>query len=194
MFLENEPIKYKVMIQTIIFCGLRLGELTALEWTDIDFGEETISVSKQLQHMPGLGTYEMDSTKSESGNRTISMPARLVNLLKEYKAWQDEEKIKRENKWIESHKLFTKENGELIHPDTPSKWFTKFIKRTNLPKLTFHQLRRTNAALLISMGVDAAAVSKRLGHSKISTTADIYGHALKRYDKEAADKLGSLIK
>jgi integrase len=191
--LENEPLKYKVMIYTAVFSGVRLGELSALEWSDIDFDKKTLAVSKQLQHLPKLGTYEIDSTKSESGKRIISIPKSLAGLLKEYKIWQDEEKIKRGDKWTETNKLFTKENGGHIFPDTPSKWFIKFIKRNNLPQLTFHQLRHTNASLLIGQGVDAAAVSKRLGHAKISTTTDIYGHALKPKDREAADKLDNLI-
>jgi integrase len=135
----------------------------------------------------------MESTKSESGNRTISIPAMLTDLLKEYKAWQYGEKEKWGDTWVDSDKLFTQEDGKPIFPDTPSKWFGKFIKRNNLPPLTFHQLRHTNASLLIGQGVDVATVSKRLGHAdKIITWK--YTHALKQHDREAVDKLESLIK
>jgi integrase len=71
------------------------------------------------------------------------IPAELTELLKEYKIWQDGEKIKWGDKWIETNKLFTKENGEPIFPETPSQWFSRFIKRHNLPPLTFHQLRHS---------------------------------------------------
>jgi integrase len=192
--LENEPLKYRVMITIVIFCGLRRGELTNLEWSDIDFEEETISVSKQLQYLPELGIYEIKSAKTDAGNRTVSIPAELTELLQEYKSWQDEEKIRWGNKWIESGKLFTKENGEPIFPDTPSQWFNRFIKRHNLPPLTFHQLRHTNASLLIGEGVDVATVSKRLGHADKTVTLRTYTHALKEHDREAADKLANLIK
>jgi integrase len=98
-----------------------------------------------------------------------------------------------------------------MFPTTPSKWFSKFIKKHNneilndktikkeekdkflLPNVNYHGLRHTNATLLISQGVDVTTVSKRLGHSKTSTTTDIYSHSLKRTDKQAADKLDQLF-
>lgn len=187
--LEKEHIKYQAMVYTVIFCGLRLAELSNLEWTDIDFDKNTLNVSKQLQYLPEYGVYELDSAKTASGNRSMVIPTVLAELLKRYKAWQEEERTKWGDKWVESNKLFTQENGDRIFPSTPSRWFTKFIKRNNLPQLTFHQLRHTNASLLISMGVDVATVSKRLGHADKSTTLRIYTHSLKEYDQEAADKL-----
>lgn len=192
--LENEPIKYKVMVYIVIFCGLRLGELSNLEWSDVDFKNETISISKQLQYLPGHGIYEMDTAKTESGNRTISIPSTLVELLSEYKEWQDNEKVIWGNEWVESNKLFTKEKGEPIFPDTPSQWFRKFIKQNNLPPLTFHQLRHTNASILIGQGVDVATVAGRLGHADKSVTLKVYAHAIKRQDREAVNKLQDIIK
>lgn len=192
--LENEPLKYKVMIHIVIFCGLRRGELANLEWSDVDLEKETISISKQLQYLPEFGIYEMENAKTDSGNRTISIPTELADLLKEYHSWQDEEKAKWGNKWVDSGKLFTQENGEVIHPDTPSQWFRRFVKRHNLPSLTFHQLRHTNASLLIGQGVDVATVSKRLGHANVAVTLKTYTHAIKEHDREAADKIGNLIK
>jgi len=192
--LENESIKYRAMIHIVIFCGLRLGEVTNLEWSDVDFEEKTIAVSKQLQYLPGQGIYELESAKTESGNRSMSIPSTLVELLQEYKEWQDEEKAKWGNKWIESNKLFTQENGVPIFPYSPSHWFCKFIRRNNLPPLTFHQIRHTNASLLIGQGVDVATVSKRLGHADKSVTLKTYAHAIKEHDREAADTLGNLLK
>ena len=136
---------------------------------------------------------DTDNTKSELGNRTISIPPVLTDLLQEYKAWQDNEKIEWGDKWIETNKLFTQENGERIFPDTPSKWFHKFVKKHNLPPLTFHQLRHTHASLLIAQGVDIATVAKRLGHD-VDTLLRTYTHAIKESDKKAANALGNLIK
>ena len=194
ILLESEPIRYRIMINIVIFCGLRLGELSNLEWSDIDFDKETISISKQLQYLPEFGVYEMESAKSESGNRTIAIDSTLTDLLKEYKSWQDNEKAAWGSRWVDSNKLFTQEDGKPIFPDTPSKWFKKFIKRHNLPEITFHQLRHTNASLLISQGVDPATVSRRLGHADVAVTLRTYTHAIKEYDREAANALGNLIK
>ena len=170
-----------------------MGEITALEWSDINFEAKTITISRQLQYLAEYGTFDMESTKTQSGNRTIYISSTIVNLLKEYRAWQEEEKTKWGDKWVDSDKLFTQENGKPIFPYYPSKWFNKFIKRNNLPPLTFHQLRHTNASLLIGQGVDVATVSKRLGHADKSITLRTYTHAIKEHDKEAADTLENLL-
>lgn len=163
--LESEPLKYKAIVYVVIYCGLRLGELADLEWSDIDFDNKTLSITKQLQYVPGKGIYEVDGAKTSAGNRTISVSPSVLELLKEYKQWQLEEKDKWGDKWVENDKLFTQDNGEPIFPGTPSSWFRKFIRRNNLPTLTFHQIRHTNASLLISQGVDISTVSNRLGHA-----------------------------
>ncbi len=64
--------------------------------------------------------------------------------------------------WRDTNKIFTQWNGEGVFPTTPSKWFSKFIKKTAIDKITFHQLRHTNSSLLIAEGVDVVTVSKRL--------------------------------
>ncbi|WP_084331175.1 site-specific integrase [Ruminiclostridium cellobioparum] len=81
----------------------------------------------------------------------------------------------------------------LYSPSRPTVWFHAFLKRHNLPPITFHQLRHTNASLLVSLGVDITTVSKRLGHSRTSTTLDIYAHSLKSRDEEAASRLENLL-
>ena len=191
--LEPEPIKYKVMVYTVLFCGLRLGELSDLRWSDIDFDEKTITISKQLQYLPGQGVFEIKSAKTKSGNRTISIPSKLADLLYDYKSWQDDEKAVWGDKWIQSDNLFTQDDGAPMFPTSPSHWFSRFVSKNKLPPLTFHQLRHTNASLLISQGVDIATVSKRLGHADKSITLRTYTHPIKQQDKEAVEKLETLL-
>ena len=74
-----------------------------------------------------------------------------------------------------------------------SGWFTDFIKKNGFPKVTLHSLRHSNATLMIAEGVDICTVSQRLGHADTSTTLNIYAHALKSRDIEAADKLDSAL-
>ena len=89
-----------------------------------------------------------------------------------------------------------------MHPDTPYKTFKKIIRRYNesvteeadkLPDIPLHGLRHTSATLLISQNVDVKTVSNRLGHAQTSTTIDIYSHALKKKDEQAADVLDDLL-
>lgn len=191
--LDNEPIKYKTMISTVIFSGLRAGELAALEWSDISFEKKTIKVCKQLQYLPERGIYEVNSAKTDSGNRIIPIQSTLVDILRKYKAWQEEEKTKWGDKWVDSNKLFTQENGEPIYPYTPSKWFAQFVQKNNLPYITFHQLRHTYGSLLIAENVDVVTVSKLMGHSSPAVTLKIYAHLIDQRAVEAADKLENLF-
>lgn len=113
--------------------------------------------------------------------------------------------------WYESNRLFTQTNGKPIFPSTIGSWFSKFIKRHNtkvmndksipanekknylLNTVNFHGLRHTSATLLIGKNIDIATVSRRLGHANISTTLNIYTHALSKIDRTASDTLDNLF-
>jgi integrase len=77
--------------------------------------------------------------------------------------------------------------------DTFSGWFKRFIKKTDLPDISLHSLRHTNAALLIAGGENVRTVSRRLGHSQTSTTLNIYSHAIESPDARAAQTLENLL-
>jgi len=190
--LDNEEICIKLAVYMGIFVGLRLGELSALSWDDIDFQAKTLTINKSRQYIAGRGTIEKE-TKTSSSNRVVSLSDMLITLLEEYQSWQTKRRYQMGDKWQYSGKIFTSENGGGIFPTTPSKWFSEFLQRRNLEKITFHQLRHTNASLLISQGVDIVTVSKRLGHAKTSTTTDIYAHIIKKTDTAAAEKLNTLF-
>lgn len=156
------------------------------------FDNNKLRVRQSSQHVPGKGTITK-KPKNESSIRIITLPDIAINLLKEYKAKQNEIRLEMGDLWQDSDRLFIQFNGAPMHPDTISKWFSKFIKRNNLPKLTYHGLRHTNASLLIGQGVDVKTISGRLGHARASTTTDIYSHLLKRPDEEAAQKLDNIF-
>lgn len=126
-------------------------------------------------------------------NRIISVPTIALDVLSKYKAWQLEQAEQLGTKWIQTERIFTSWNGTPMSADAMSKWFPKFIRRHDLPKITFHGLRHTGASLLFDMGLTPADVGKRLGHSITNTTMAIYVHALKRADKIAGDKMDSLL-
>ena len=101
-------------------------------------------------------------------------------MLLEYRRWQDEQALKLGDAWKnEDRRVFTTELGAPIFPDSPTLWFSKFIKRTGLPEdITVHSLRHTYATLMIADQVPLVVVSKQLGHAQTSTTANIYAHAI----------------
>ncbi len=187
--LENEDIKYKTMVLLDVFTGLRIGELMGLTWDGIDFKSGTITVNKSSQYLPKIGVFEKD-TKNESSNRKMTVPKPIIDALKQYRKWWLEQQVKCGDQWIEgSNHLFIKWNGELAHTYNLTKWFPDFLKRHKLPHITPHGLRHTCATLLSASGLPIASISKRLGHSRTSTTMDIYIKSLESVDNMAAELL-----
>lgn len=189
--LQNEPIQYRTMIATLIFTGLRRGELCGLEWKDIDFKNRIMHVVRTSQFINGA--FITKEPKTNSGRRELTLSMGVCTILQEYKAWQEEQKQKIGDQWIENDRLFTQWNGKPIHPDTITGWFSNFVAKNHLPKVTLHSLRHTNATLMIAEGTDIRTVSNRLGHAQTSTTLNIYTHALKSRDSIAADNLDNIL-
>lgn len=81
----------------------------------------------------------------------------------------------------------------ILYHGMVTSWLAKFLKKYELRKVTLHSLRHTNATLMIAEGVDVCTVSNRLGHANTSTTLNIYAHALKSRDAEAAEKLDNIF-
>ena len=190
--LNKEPIQYRLMIILLIYSGIRRGELCGLEWKDFDFENRRMKIVRSSQYVGHKSIVEK-CPKTHAGVRGLSIGPMVCQLLREYKVWQMEQRLKVGDQWNESDRLFTQWNGLPIHPDTVTDWFKKFIKRNNFPHVTLHSLRHTNATLMISEGIDVATVSKRLGHASKAITLDVYVHALKSKDAEAADKLDNIL-
>lgn len=190
--LEAEPILYKTLFSVIVLTGMRRGEACGLNWQDIDLEQGIIDINKSSLYTPEKGRFD-DDTKNETSRRVIKIPELAVDLLRRYRAYQAEEKIKLGDKWQGGNKIFTSANGKPIHPDTVSGRFKTFISKTDLPQITVHSLRHTNATLMIANGTDIKTVSKRLGHANVTTTGNIYTHAIKSADELAADKLTDIF-
>jgi integrase len=115
-------------------------------------------------------------------------------LLQEYKQWQDAQREKLGDAWEDQDgRVFTTDSGAPLFPDSISQWFTKFIKRSGLPKVTVHSLRHTYASLMIAEGTPLVVVSHQLGHAQPSTTANIYAHVIKSAEAKAAQTFDKLM-
>ena len=190
--LDEEFIKYKTAIMLTIFTGVRLGELMGLEWKDIDFEHQIISVNRSSQYLTDKGVFTK-TPKTESSIRDIGIPDFIVSLLKEYSLWYNRQKRLYGELWFNSDRLFVQDNGKPMHPDTISKWFVKYVEKIGLPVINFHGLRHTNATLLIGENIDPAVVAARLGHAQISTTYNFYVHPLISHNKTAGIALQNLL-
>ncbi len=190
--LENEPIEYKVIFHILILTGIRRGELLGLEWSDIDFDNNTISIRRTSQYLAKEGIYT-DTTKTEKSKRIISIPKELTKLLKQYKMVQTETELALGDKWVKSNRICIKWNGEPMHPNTPYSKFESILKKNNLPHVSMHSLRHTNATIMINSGTDIKTVSSRLGHSQTSTTLNIYAHQLQTANEAASENISNAL-
>ena len=190
--LEPESVPHQTMIKMFLYSGLRRGEMCGLEWKDIDFESHLITVRRSSQYVAGKGIYTKE-TKTETSDRTIKLPSQAFEVLKGYKVWQIEERLKMGDRWEASDRIFTQSDGKPIHPDSITGWFREFIAKTDLPQITIHSLRHTNITLLIAAGVPLRTVSYRAGHAQTSTTENIYAHAIRTADEIAADALDDIL-
>lgn len=97
------------------------------------------------------------------------------------------------DKWIATDRIFTGERGGPIDPNRFDAWLRRLKKNADLPPFTVHSLRHTNITLQIAAGVPITTVSGRAGHSRTSTTTDVYAHFIKTSDQQAADTLNDLF-
>ncbi len=190
--LETAPLKYRTFFTLAIYSGFRRGELLGLEWKDIDWEHNVISVRRTSNYTADKGIYT-DTTKTKKSQRSLNFPPMVMDLLKEYKSDQDEEKVKLGSKWIDYDRLFVKYDGRPMNNNTPYFWFTEFCKENNFRFCDIHSMRHFYASALINEGVDAAAVSGALGHSVISTTTSIYCHAFQQAQARAGDAIASVL-
>ena len=190
--LTYPDIRVRTSLLVFLLTGFRRSEVVALTWDNVDFKKNKIKVERVAVYVSTYGVI-LKEPKTSKSQRSITMPTILVDALREYKAWQDIEKKKLQDYYKDENWLFTRDNGEMISPDTFLQWLRKVLDKADLPKFTLHSLRHTNITLQIAAGIPLVTVAGRAGHSRTSTTTDIYSHFLNTSDAEAAEKIDSLF-
>ena len=188
---ESEPLQIRALVEVALFTGLRRGEIVGLKWKDVDFDKRLLSVKRSIYKPKDQKALEK-APKSKCSIRTIAIPERLCDTLRAYKEHQDRHASFMGHAWQNLGYIFTEEDGYVMNPHTPTKQFSKFLKRHNIRHLKFHGLRHTSATMLLANGCDIKTVSVRLGHSDIETT-NIYVHALESVDRRAASTFDRLL-
>lgn len=201
--LKAEPLKYQIATYLLIDTGMRRGELVGLRWKSFDLENCTVKVDNNVQYLEGKGL--VIGTPKSDRFRTISIAPELIPMLERYRQEQKtqtairfssiENVITRHNA-IKAYNpegyLFIQESGKVMNPNALNQWMIKFSKKVGL-HIHPHKFRHGQASLLIAAGVDVVTVSKRLGHSQVSTTQNIYSHLLEKSDRAASDTLSALI-
>lgn len=171
--------------------GLRRGEVFGLRWMDINFNNSTISIKQTLVNTRnGL---QFQSPKSETSNRVIIAPQKVVEELKLYKEKQNTIKDIMGEAYEDNDLVNCYGNGKAINPSTFSKTFYDELQKRKLPHIRFHDLRHTNATIMLKHNIPAKVASERLGHSTIGITLDLYSHVLKEMQQEAANKINDAL-
>ena len=168
--------------------GQRRGEVFALTWGDVDLDEGTIHVGHNVTYQDVVKT-----PKTDSGVRTIAIDPTTVEHLSMWKDRQAEELAKICVKQTDETPVCCSSTGGRIRIDNFSHWWGIWRKEHGFDGLKFHELRHTQATLLLANGVDVKTVQTRLGHASASITLDWYAHAIPQNDHAAAEMLGNLL-
>ncbi len=190
--LEQEPIKWRTITHLFLITGARRGEILGLKWDRVDFEGNRIHICNNVLYSADRGIYE-STPKTDTSNRFITLPLETMKLLRKYRAWQNEERLRLGEYCQPQGFVFSQDNGRPMHPDSVTDWLKKFSKRHGLPHVNPHAFRHTMASMLYFNGVDSVSISKRLGHAQVSTTANIYAHVMEEADQSNADILADVF-
>lgn len=175
----------KVGILLGLYTGMRIGELCALQFKDIDFERKCVYVNKTLQR-----TYDptkdinpseikITSTKTESSNREIPLTEEMIKILKELYIEDDYYILTGTKKWTE--------------PRTFRRTYQTFMKKIGIEPLKFHSLRHTFASINIENGSDIKTISEILGHSDIDVTLKVYTHTSQKAKRKAIEEFDNIF-
>lgn len=168
----NKQVSY-MCFMLLYWTGIRLGELLALTASDIDFDKKAISINKSYQRFDKKDV--ITSPKTPRSKRMISIPDFLLMDLKDY-----------------VNSIYGRREGCRLFPITKAYLEHELVrgaKISGMKKIRIHDLRHSHASLLIEMGVPILEVASRLGHEKVETTLNTYGHLYPNKQQQLADKL-----
>jgi integrase len=175
-----------------IMLGLRLGEARGLQWGDIDFEDRILNVRQQLVTVGGVTTF--GPPKSDAGERSIPIPAPLVDALKRHQARQLEERLVAGGRWQDSWQLvFCSRTGSPLAEGQLRKHLKATLEKLGLDEMNWHGIRHSTSSILAGWGFHTKVVQAILGHSDAQLTLERYTHAEKKEIKAATDQMGSLI-
>lgn len=161
-----------------LYSGLRIGELIALQWSDIDFTKGILTVSKSCHD--GKAGLIIDEPKTATSRRVIPLPKQLLPILKGIKK--------------KSHSPFVvSANGKPVSVRSYQRSFELLLKKLKIPHKGFHSLRHTFATRALECGMDVKTLSEILGHKNPTVTLNRYAHSLMEHKADMMNRLGKLL-
>lgn len=175
----------------VAYVGLRRGEAVGLRWQDVDLDAGELRVAQQvvqLGHATAVG-----APKTDRGVRTVPLDQETVAVLRTHRAAQAADRLAWGPAWQDTGLVFTREDGAQLHPEVVTRTFCRLAKRLGLPPIRLHDLRHTSASLGLASGETLVEVSRRLGHSSITITADTYTHVLPAVASQSSERRAAII-
>ncbi|WP_210129231.1 tyrosine-type recombinase/integrase [Staphylococcus sp. GDX8P66P] len=190
---KHSPANSFELFTFLAYSGMRAGEVLALKWSDIDYEECTVSITKTYYNPNNnKKNYQILTPKTESSIGKISIDPNVIKLLQDYKV-NVQDKWKNEL-YVDNDFIFTDNNGYPLVIKKLSQWIQSIMSQTNINKnITTHSFRHTHCALLIEAGVHIKEIQERLRHKDIQTTMNIYARITKSYKKDASQRFSNLM-
>ena len=152
----------------------------------------TLRIQWTLKRPPGGGWY-LDNPKTPAATRTLPLTDRMVKALQHRRAIQAQERLRAGPSWVEHGFVFTSSIGTPLDGRNALRWWHELTERSGVGRRRFHASRHTAATLMLDAGVPLEVISKILGHSSLSVTADIYAHIKPSATRSAADSLRRVL-
>ncbi len=176
-----------------IFTGMRKGEILGLRWQDIDWDRRTAqvvqTVYKTLKNAPSIQT-----PKTAGSIRSIALPENVLNELKIHKKKQNELRLKYGSVYQNNDLICPRPDGKPMDPRGINEHFSEMIRKSESPRIRFHDLRHTHATIMLRLGEHPKVVSERLGHKDVNITLNTYSHVLPNMQEDAAKRLFEAFK
>jgi integrase len=190
--LATKESRYEALYHLAVKTGMRQGELLGLKWSDLDWKKGILRVQRQLQRINNQGLL-FSQPKTKTGNRSIQLGEQTLQTLRTHLEKQRLEQAFANQNWRDEGLIFATPIATPTDPRNLIRDYKRVLRIAGLREIRFHDLRHTAASLMLNNGVPILVVSKILGHSKASTTLDIYGHLISVMQEGAARMMDELI-
>ncbi len=186
-----DGMRYQVALVLIAATGLRRGEALALRWEHVDLAAGTLRVAATIGR---VGKRLVTSTpKTERSRRTVPLPSAVVEMLRNHRRRQAEERLRAANVWEENDLVFCTEVGRPVEPRNLLREIEAAASRAGIAGVGVHSLRHAAATAWLENGTHIRAVADLLGHSSVSITGDIYAATSDDTARKAVDGLSTSL-
>lgn len=183
--------RMEALITVAIALGLRQGEALGLRWRDVDQNNGVIHIRHGIQKIGK--SWQFIEPKTDQSRRSINMPKVSIDVLVEHKTRQILERAAAGDRWQDWNLVFPSAIGTPQDNSNATHRFQDILKRAELPRQRFHDLRHFCASLLLAQHVDPRVVMEILGHSQISLTMNTFAHVMPVLQQESASLMDAIL-